>query len=331
MLKEILHLRINRQLGFHFWYAILAFIFQIKIAILVRQTEFISPIYFLFSVTGLFLIGPIQRAQILKLFGKLNFKEIYLHYALLFITIPLEISILVFFPEQVPGAGRPTTVSRTLAVTGIVQYSIYNLQNEKLFKNFLTQFKLEHTELVISYNRMVTGFVLFGAVSIFFSSKVLFQIVGIFICTGAFVAIWYLLQYPDFFETISLEVAKQKYLKTSLHDLDIEKIKRELEELMLVKKYYHDDEIYLDDVANELMINKNQLSRVLNEIYNKNFYQFINSYRILEAKDLILKHPERTILDIAYDVGFKSKSAFYKYFVDQTGLTPQEYRNQNRK
>ncbi|HMV44296.1 MAG TPA: helix-turn-helix domain-containing protein [Leptospiraceae bacterium] len=331
ILKEILHLKVNRQLGFHFWYAFLAFIFQVKISILVKESYFVNPYLFLFSVSGLFIIGPFQRAQILKLFGKIQFRDLYQHYAILLITIPFEIFIIYYYPDQIPACDRVTYVGRVFSALGLIYYFVYNYQNERLFKNFLNQYKLEHTNLVLSYNRMVSVFVLFGAVSIFFSKKILFQIDGIFICTGAFVAIWYLLQYPDFFETISQEVAKQKYLKTSLNDLDLGKVKKELEDLMLIKKYYQDDEIYLDDVANELMINKNQLSRVLNEIYNKNFYQFINSYRILEAKELIVNFPEKTILDIAFDVGFKSKSAFYKYFTEQTGMTPQEYRKQNRK
>ncbi|HNN81452.1 MAG TPA: helix-turn-helix domain-containing protein [Leptospiraceae bacterium] len=56
----------------------------------------------------------------------------------------------------------------------------------------------------------------------------------------------------------------------------------------------------------------------------------IDSLPQLGGQPAIL-YPEKTILDIAFDVGFKSKSAFYKYFTEQTGMTPQEYRKQNRK
>jgi AraC-like DNA-binding protein len=322
VIKEILH----KKLGFHLWFALIAFLFQIKISFLINNSSLPSPWVFLFSITALFLVGPVQYSQTLRLFGKFNFRELYSHYSLCLISIPIEVLIIIYFPKQIPEIGVTTVVGRMLSVSGLLYYFLYFYCNQRLFQNFLKQYKIEHSQSVISYNWMVASFMIFACMSIFFSNKILFQMAGILITTGAFVTILYFTRYPDFFDTISEEVAKQKYEKTSLSDLDLEKIKLELEILMKEKKYYQDDEIYLDDIANELMINKNQLSRVLNEIYNKNFYQFINSYRIAEAKELMIQYPSRTILEIAYEVGFKSKSAFYKNFFEQTNLTPQEFK-----
>lgn len=322
VIKEILH----KKTGFHLWFALIALLFQIKIFFLINNSSLPSPWIFLFSITALFLVGPVQYSQTLRLFGKFNFRESYCHYSLSVISTLMEILIILYFPSQIPKVGSSTVFGKALSVIGLSYYFCYFYYNQKLFQKFLKQYRLEHTKSVLSYNRMVASFMIFTCITIFFSSKILFQIAGILITTGAFVTLLYLTRFPDFFDTISEEVAKQKYEKTSLGDLDLEKIKRELEILMVQKKYYQDDEIYLDDIANELMVNKNQLSRVLNEIYNKNFYQFINSYRIAEAKELIIQYPKRTILDIAYEVGFKSKSAFYKNFFEQTNLTPQEFR-----
>jgi AraC-like DNA-binding protein len=329
-LKEFFHSIEKRKISFHLFFVFCILFSQIKISFLLRFSSLPDPWFFLFSISILFLIGPIQYCQTLKLFGKFSFRSVYTHFAFLLISIPIEFIFILVFPEEIPSLDSPKKIFSTISVVAILYYSLYFYFNGVLFQNFLKQYNVDHAHLVNSYNRMVGFFIIFGCLSICFSSKLLYQVDGFLFTTGGFVAILYLMKHPDFFDTISEEVAKQKYERTSLDDLDLDKIKRELESLMTEKKYYQDDEIYLDDIANELMINKNQLSRLLNEIYNKNFYQFINFYRISEAKELIVKFPKRTILDIAYEVGFKSKSAFYKNFVEQTGLTPQEYRLKNK-
>ncbi|MEM7182004.1 MAG: helix-turn-helix domain-containing protein [Spirochaetota bacterium] len=146
--------------------------------------------------------------------------------------------------------------------------------------------------------------------------------------TILFSLILYLFNYPDFFNALSYEITQKKYEKTILPQQDLKQLMQDLEVLMLQKRYYHDDEVRLEDVANELMITRNQLSRILNEQYQKNFYQFLNHYRILEAKELLLQEPPLSVLDIAFSVGFKSKSSFYKNFVQTTGVTPGSYRKQ---
>ncbi|HNF16549.1 MAG TPA: helix-turn-helix domain-containing protein, partial [Leptospiraceae bacterium] len=79
-------------------------------------------------------------------------------------------------------------------------------------------------------------------------------------------------------------------------------------------------------LSEELGISVHQLSQILNERLGKNFHQYINEHRIEEAKRMILDEPERTVLSVAYAVGFNSKSAFSKAFRTFTGITAQEYR-----
>jgi AraC-like DNA-binding protein len=70
-----------------------------------------------------------------------------------------------------------------------------------------------------------------------------------------------------------------------------------------------------------------KLSQVINESFNQNFYDYINTYRIEESKRL-LQNPESEkykIISIAYDSGFSTKSAFYNAFRKNTGITPGEY------
>ena len=73
---------------------------------------------------------------------------------------------------------------------------------------------------------------------------------------------------------------------------------------------------------------KHYLSQIINEKLNCNFLDFINGYRIDDAKDKLLdeNYEHFTILAIAYEVGFNSKSAFYTAFKKNTNSTPSQYR-----
>ncbi|MBK7028552.1 MAG: AraC family transcriptional regulator [Bacteroidales bacterium] len=86
----------------------------------------------------------------------------------------------------------------------------------------------------------------------------------------------------------------------------------------------------MDDVAVLLHTNSKYISQVINEYYEQNFYNYINSHRIEEAKSIIrMPGSEKYSLQgIANMVGFSSKSTFNKAFKKFTGNTPSEYRNQ---
>jgi len=82
-------------------------------------------------------------------------------------------------------------------------------------------------------------------------------------------------------------------------------------------------------LAEQINIRPDQLSWLLNEGIGKNFNEFINHYRIENFKSLA-KDPENTkltIMGLAYDSGFNSKTVFNTYFKKETGLTPSQYMN----
>ena len=74
---------------------------------------------------------------------------------------------------------------------------------------------------------------------------------------------------------------------------------------------------------------QHQLSQFLNQHYNKNYNNFVNSYRIEDARKLLVDEPERNTLSIALAVGFNSYSAFHSAFRKVTGISPAEYRKKN--
>jgi AraC-like DNA-binding protein len=98
-------------------------------------------------------------------------------------------------------------------------------------------------------------------------------------------------------------------------------------------KPYLNPELSLQMLANQLDIPPHYLSQVINEQLGQNFFDFINSHRIEEVKARLLdpQYTHLTILAIAFDSGFNSKSAFNSAFKNQTGLTPSQFRTQHKK
>lgn len=106
-------------------------------------------------------------------------------------------------------------------------------------------------------------------------------------------------------------------------------LKKQLSELMQEKQPFLNPELTLKDLAVQVGISRNQLSYLINNSFNSNFYLYVNNYRIeyLKRKMMEDKQKQFTILALAFDSGFNSKSSFNAVFKKITGLTPSEYRN----
>ena len=97
------------------------------------------------------------------------------------------------------------------------------------------------------------------------------------------------------------------------------------------EKPYLDTKLGLKELAEDLDISVHHLSQVINEKLGKNFFEFVNGYRVAEVISL-LKNPQYkryTLLAIAYDSGFNSKSRFNSVFKKNTGFTPSKYIKQD--
>ena len=96
---------------------------------------------------------------------------------------------------------------------------------------------------------------------------------------------------------------------------------------MQKSRIYLDPDLSLEILASRMKMSRHHLTQLLNEKLEKNFYSFINEYRIEEAIDR-LNDPslQVNILSLAFDCGFNSKSSFNNYFKKITGSTPTAYR-----
>lgn len=101
---------------------------------------------------------------------------------------------------------------------------------------------------------------------------------------------------------------------------------KELKEYMENEQPYLEYDITLNDIAKKLSITPRNLSYVINTEFNRNYYYFINDYRLAEAKTL-LRDTDKTIKEVMYDSGFANKSTFFSIFKKATGKTPLQYRS----
>lgn len=98
-----------------------------------------------------------------------------------------------------------------------------------------------------------------------------------------------------------------------------------LEQWMQEKKPYLNPNFRLIDMREVLPLNRTYLSQLIHSEYDSTFYQFVNRYRIEEAKRLLQENPDMRIEDVASGSGFSSREVFTRVFTKETGVTPREW------
>lgn len=120
---------------------------------------------------------------------------------------------------------------------------------------------------------------------------------------------------------------KPKYEKSGLNKQLAEKTHKRLLHLFQNEHYYTRSQFSIQELAAELEIQPNYLSQIINQREGQNFYDFVNTYRLEAFKKMVEKgrHNQLTLLALAYECGFNSKSSFNRYFKNQMGQTPSEF------
>ena len=120
----------------------------------------------------------------------------------------------------------------------------------------------------------------------------------------------------------------------SIKDKTIEKITdsaiQKVQEGMQTQKFFLKQNLNIEEFSKRIHLPVKEVSAVINKHYNTNFFEFMNSYRIEEAKRL-LSDPTKndlTIMDVLLEAGFNSKSAFHRFFSRLVGMSPTEFRKQ---
>ncbi|MEA4981474.1 MAG: helix-turn-helix domain-containing protein [Paludibacter sp.] len=132
-------------------------------------------------------------------------------------------------------------------------------------------------------------------------------------------------------ESTTIASNQTKYASIRIEEDKVCKIIQEITDLMDNEKPYIAMNYSISDMSKKLDILPNILSMVINTRFNTNFPDFINSYRIQHALNLLTVFEERnlTIESVAYESGFSNRTSFYNAFKKQTGKLPSEYIKRN--
>jgi TolB-like protein/AraC-like DNA-binding protein/lipoprotein NlpI len=120
---------------------------------------------------------------------------------------------------------------------------------------------------------------------------------------------------------------ERKYKKTLFDKKQLKKYKHQLESLMSDEKPYLDPSLTLRDLAQMMEIPPNHLSQLLNEGFDKNFAEYVNTHRLKTFKSKAADPAQQhlTILALAFESGFNSKTVFNTFFKKMMGITPSAY------
>ncbi len=155
-------------------------------------------------------------------------------------------------------------------------------------------------------------------------SSVNTSIQNIFIIAFLLMAIKQILINPKHFSNAVIRIPYE-HNDTTIDEQELNKIVTYVSQ----EKAFKYPDLNREKVAEETALNYNQISKIINSTYKKNFNDWINDFRVQEAKQLLLSS-DMSIKEIYFEVGFNSKSAFYTAFKKKTHQTPSEFRASNK-
>jgi AraC-like DNA-binding protein len=108
----------------------------------------------------------------------------------------------------------------------------------------------------------------------------------------------------------------------------IEKIRRTMEDQQL----YLTQNLNIEEFAKHVGIHYREVSSIINQHFNTNFFEFVNEYRVNRAKQMLIdkNFADMTIMDILLESGFNSKSSFHRFFKRYTGMSAADFRKQKQ-
>ncbi len=286
-----------------------------------------------------FAIGPVVYLYMVRLLGvdrqfKLShlshFIPVFLSAFLLVIHHYLQNPFMEYQPISRPMAQDPGgTLMYILDIASDIWVSLYLLLSARKVRLSINAGRFKNIkELRLIFYLLVIVAVSYWAVwfSHYINNHVMLAIFSIINGTSILGCVLFSHRYAELTQTVIKEPKPARKPESLLLGIDIEEITGRLTELIERDKVYRDPGITLQSLSTMIETNASRLSLILNERMKMNFRTFINYYRLKEAMDLLADDDNKTILEIAFSVGFNSKTSFNTLFFKETGLTPREYR-----
>lgn len=128
-------------------------------------------------------------------------------------------------------------------------------------------------------------------------------------------------------DTESVEEAEDKYKTNKVSPEERKRLLKLLDRVMHQQKPYKKTDLKLVDLAQLIGTTPHVLSYVFNQYMKRNYYDYVNEFRVAEFKELIAQEEfsKYTLSALAELCGFSSRASFFRYFKRMTGVTPNEY------
>ncbi len=270
------------------------------------------PFAVFFAVSVIFRSIPLLK-DLRNFFMPDRFISLRIVYSTCFFLSVTVYSILTFFEIKRHQVNLKNTISYTSYLLTLNWLKIITIW---YYMAFLVLFILGGLNLIGDFIPFDPYFVVFGFIAVF-----------------SFLYSYYGLRQPAILISTAMPDdngyrESEKYIKSGLKEEQAEEYLKDLISFMETKKPYLNRDLSIHDLSALTGIPKHYITQVLNENHGRNFFTFINEYRVKEVIEHFgdQENDNYTILAIAFDAGFNSKTAFNSIFKIQTGMTPSEYR-----
>ena len=198
----------------------------------------------------------------------------------------------------------------------------------------------------IIFSVMIAGYVLQFLLEIALAVNIELIFLGLFVLLIALIGFWgiryqgiftaektkvlYSSEKPEEAEETEEPLKMPEYRKSGLKPEEAKNLHQQLLTLMATEKPYLEPKLSLAQLADSLGVLPNHLSQIINQYEGKNFYDFVNTYRVDEFIALAKKDTDKNfnLLGLAFEAGFNSKSSFNQVFKKIKGQTPSQFVNE---
>lgn len=296
-----------------------------------------------FSEFSILFFGPTVYLFIRSILQKRKFSnEDLVHYVpgvmyslfiIIYFIIPSDIVIVERFKS-----GELTRIIHLCLGVGLLVNTTYWILSWRVFKSFSKAIKDEisyelHTRFIVNF-LVVIGICLLFWIGLYGTSlfgyheleRAVRPYIWIFLTLLILFITYYGMIAPKVLHILP-EIELKKYTQSKLSITDMERLKEQLDKIMIDKKPYLNNKLLKTELAQLLGVNNPELARLLNENIGMNFFEYINYYRI---KEFILlakteKAKQLTFFGLAQEAGFNSKTTFNKSFKKLMGASPSAY------
>jgi AraC-like DNA-binding protein len=270
------------------------------------------PFLIFFIISVIFRTEPLVR-DLRSFFKPDEFISLRIIYSTCFFLSITIYSALAFIEIKRHQSNLKNLVSYT---SGIITLNWLKIISISFYAAYFILFILGGLNIIGNYIPFDPYFVIFGFIALF-----------------SFFFSFYAIKQPvifgqEFSSDNNNRKEPEKYIKSGLRDDQAKEYLEELISFMDKNKPYLDRDLTIHRLSGLTGIPKHYITQVLNENYKRNFFTFINEYRVQEVIERFSdpKYNHYTILAIAFDAGFNSKTTFNSIFKSQTGMTPSRYR-----